>query len=100
MATAHMKRQLTDERVRTLSTPLLPGTLAVEVTYNQQVIFSHYVTRLCKSISVDRHCTFYKLKTSGLTKYGSSLHGTLSWRALAALLLINPRPDPNSCTTG
>jgi hypothetical protein len=62
MATKQLNRQANNDDERTLSTPLLPRTLNVEVKYGSQVISSHYVARLRESISLHRHRTFLQAK--------------------------------------
>ena len=62
MATTQLKRQAANAEERTLSIPLLPRNLNVEVKYGRQVISSHYVARLRESISLHRHRTFLQAK--------------------------------------
>jgi hypothetical protein len=77
MATNQMARQEATDGERTLSTPLLPRTLNVEITYARQVVSSHYVARLRESISLDRHRTFLQAKYNWSDKVWMSI----SWDA-------------------
>jgi hypothetical protein len=75
MATDQMKRQETDESVRTLSIPLLPRALNVEVKFGQQVISSHYVARLRELILLARHRVFIQAKY----KWGDHVWESIAW---------------------
>jgi hypothetical protein len=62
MATAHMQRQAIQPSECTLSSPLLPRTLNVEVRHGTQVISAHYVPRLRECIVSTRHRDFLQAK--------------------------------------
>ena len=62
MATNQLKRQDDHDLERTLSIPLRPRNLSVEVCYATQVISSHYVARLRELICIERHRSFLQAK--------------------------------------
>ena len=53
MATEQMQRQLTDANECSSNIVLTPRDLPIEVCYGQQIISSHYISRLREAISAD-----------------------------------------------
>ena len=62
MATAELKKQQTHDDAYTLSSPLRPRTLTVEVRHGQQVISAHYVARIREAIAAKAHRQFLQNK--------------------------------------
>ena len=62
MATAELNKQHMDDDVSTLSSPLCPRNLTIEVRYGQQVISAHYVARLREAIAAKEHRQFLQNK--------------------------------------
>ncbi|KAI2489686.1 hypothetical protein MHU86_24895 [Fragilaria crotonensis] len=77
MATEQMQRQATNEDEHTLSIPLRPRNLEVEVTQNGQVLSSHYVARLREIISSATHRQFLQKKY----KWSDLVWESISWDA-------------------
>ena len=77
MATNQLNRQTKNDEERTLSIPLLPRTLNVEVQHGSQVISSHYVARLRESICLHRHRIFLQAKY----KWSDHAWESIAWKA-------------------
>ena len=80
MATAHLKLQLHTPEECTLSSPLLPRNLNVEVKYGNQVISAHYVARLRECILLDKHRDFLQEKY----KWSDQDWANIAWDAFKA----------------
>ena len=62
MATHQLKRQVSNESESALTNPLTPRHLPVEISFRNQVISSHYVSRLREDIGLNRQRTFLQNK--------------------------------------
>ena len=80
MVTNQLHRQQTHEEDRTLSIPLCPRSLNVEVQYGGQVISSHYVTRIRECITSKTHQFFLQTKYNWPTPVWESI----AWDAFRA----------------
>jgi hypothetical protein len=89
MATNQLKRQEATDVGRTLTSPLLPRTLNVEVTFAQQVISSHYVARLRESISLASHRSFLQAKY----KWSDEVWTSIAWDAFMTSARRTTRPQ-------
>ena len=79
MATAQLLRQKTHADERTMSCPLMPRHLPVEIKYNDQTISSHYVTRLREEIGLARHRLFLQNKYH----WDDATWETIPWDSIA-----------------
>lgn len=77
MTTTQMQRQGAHEEERTLSIPLCPRNLEVEVRSDGQVISSHYVARLREIISSNAHRVFLQKKFN----WSDQVWESISWEA-------------------
>jgi hypothetical protein len=75
MATNQLKRQDSNAPERTLSSPLTPRHLPIELSFRNQVISSHYVSRLREEIGLDRHRTFLQAKY----KWTDQIWADIAW---------------------
>ena len=80
MATAQLKRQLHHAEDRTLSNPKLLRTLNVAVSVRNQIISSHYIPLLRKSISLHRHRLFLQQKYN----WSNDVWDSIAWESLFA----------------
>ena len=78
IATEHMQRQEVTPEECTLSSPMLPRNLNVEVRYGTQVISVHYVNRLRECIFLTRHRDFLQEKY----KWSDQVWVSIAWEAL------------------
>ena len=56
------EKQQTDDEAHTLSSPLWPRTLTIEVRHGRQVISAHYVAHLCEVNTAKEHRQFLQNK--------------------------------------
>ena len=77
MATNQLQRQAAHAEERTLSIPLCPRNLEVEVMHEGQVISSHYVARLRENISLNTHRQFLQKKY----KWSDITWASIAWDA-------------------
>ena len=90
MAINQMQRHETHAEESTLSIPLLPRTLNVEVTYTGQVISSHYVACLRECISLSNHRKYLQLKYCWLDQAWESV----AWDAFMQCARTSDLPHP------
>jgi hypothetical protein len=79
MATQQLIRQKSQEDQRTLSCPLTPRHLQVELAYRGQIISSHYVHRLREEICLARHRSFLQTKY----KWDAATWDSIAWELFA-----------------
>lgn len=80
LATNQLLLQATDESVRTLSNPLTPRNLSIQVVHGSQVISSHYISRLRTAIGLEGHRRYLQTKY----KWTDAIWDSIAWDALSA----------------